>query len=78
MNSMGIAGAASSQLMVGPVVAWYGGRAHPGRYAWDPAFHVYVMALIVAAYLWYKVDPCRPVFEATDDTLGGIPAEGHA
>jgi MFS family permease len=61
MNSLGVAGAASSQLFFGAFADWRAGGGYTGRDQWDPAFSVPVALLLLAAALWQRMSLFRPV-----------------
>jgi MFS family permease len=65
MNSLGVPGAAGSQLFLGRFVDWMGGLGFVGRVRWDSAFYVYGSVLLLGALCWLFIDTTRPVQEAS-------------
>lgn len=63
MNSMGVPGAVSSQLLLGRFVDWLADEGYEARQQWDPAFYLYGGVLILGGLCWLWVDPYRPVVE---------------
>ena len=61
MNSMGVAGAFTSQVFFGWFSDWRKSTGHLGRDQWDPAFYVYVIVLSIGAASWLFIDPTRSV-----------------
>ncbi|MFO0927194.1 MAG: MFS transporter [Gemmataceae bacterium] len=52
MNGLGVFGAMGSQYFFGRFTSWREAHGHVGRAQYDPAFAVYVVALLVAAVCW--------------------------
>jgi MFS family permease len=52
MNGMGVFGAMGSQFFFGAFADWRKGQGYTGRAQWDPAFAVYIAALLAAALCW--------------------------
>jgi sugar phosphate permease len=63
-NSLGVAGAFSSQVFLGWFVDTMRARGHEGRAAWDPAFPLYAGILFVGAACWLFINPGRSAVEA--------------
>jgi sugar phosphate permease len=61
MNSMGVIGAMASQFLFGAFADWRAALGYAGRDQWDPAFTVYIAALVAAAVCWQFVDTSRGV-----------------
>ncbi len=59
MNSLGVPGAAGSQLFLGRFVDWLKGLGHSGREQWDPAFYIYAGVLMVGAMFWLLIDATK-------------------
>ena len=59
MNSMGVVGAISSQVLVGRYVDWRKGLGYSSRAQWDPAFNVYALVLLLGAVAWMFIDAGR-------------------
>jgi len=62
MNGVGVFGAMGSQFFFGAFADWQKARGLAGRAQWDPAFAVYVVALLAAALCWASY-VSRPVEE---------------
>ena len=54
MNSAGVFGAMTSQLLVGLLADMLGGLNLSGRAQWDPIFYINCIVLLTAAALWLK------------------------
>jgi MFS family permease len=67
MNSMGIVGAAGSQLFVGAFVQFMGQRGYSGREQWDPIFYVYMVVVAAGAIAWVCVDATKSAVEVPPD-----------
>jgi hypothetical protein len=52
MNGAGVFGAMGSQFFFGAFADWRAAQGFTGRAQWDPAFAVYVVALLLAALCW--------------------------
>jgi len=61
MNSLGVPGAAGSQLFLGRFVDWLGGLGYDGRVRWDSAFYLYSAVLFAGAVCWLFVDSTKSV-----------------
>ncbi len=72
MNSMGVPGAAASQLLLGKLVTSLKGKGYLGRDAWDPAFYVYGGVLLFGAFLWLWIDTTK---SAVDEHQSSTPEE---
>jgi ACS family glucarate transporter-like MFS transporter len=62
MNGMGVFGAMGSQFFFGAFADWRKAQGYDGRAQWDPAFAVYIAALLAAALCWafYVSCPVEP------------------
>ena len=65
-NGVGVFGAMSSQFLFGAFADWRKDLGYVGRDQWDPAFYIYLGALVTAATCWAFVDPTRPVVPADE------------
>lgn len=74
MNSMGVFGALGSQFFFGAFADWRKAQGYRGREQWDPAFAVYIAALLAAALCW-ALYVSRPVEPDRQETRGGDDAE---
>jgi MFS family permease len=61
MNSMGVVGAAGSQVFFGWMSDRMAALGLEGRARYDPAFYVYSGVLLVGAIGWLFIDATRPV-----------------
>jgi sugar phosphate permease len=68
MNSLGVPGAAASQLFVGFATDWLGQQGYTGRAQWDPAFYVFTALLFLGAAGWLFIDPERSAVEPSFTT----------
>jgi MFS family permease len=62
MNMMGVAGAMSSQYLVGALADWLGKQGASGRAQWDPIFYIDVGVLALTGLLWaaFRLVPVEP------------------
>jgi ACS family glucarate transporter-like MFS transporter len=67
LNGVGGIGAILSQYYVGAMTDWQKSLGYAVRAQWDPVFGAYVVALLVAAFLWLLVEPSRTVVSAAHD-----------
>jgi MFS family permease len=58
-NSMGVIGAAGSQLFFGRMSDYFASLGHEGRARYDPAFYVYSGVLLLGAIGWLFLDATR-------------------
>jgi len=63
LNSMGVAGAFTSQIFLGQFVDWLGEFGYTGRAQWDPAFYIYSGLLFLGAGVWILIDTQRSLVE---------------
>lgn len=73
MNSMGFPGAFGSQVFLGRFLDNQGARGLAGRAAWDPAFDVYTVVLLIGAGCWFVVDPRRSAVGELSEHAGVLP-----
>jgi ACS family glucarate transporter-like MFS transporter len=59
MNSMGVPGAAASQLFAGSLADRLETLGYQGRARWDPIFYAYAAALLIGACCWLFVDATK-------------------
>lgn len=76
LNSMGVPGAFSAQILTGLFVEHRKTQGFTGRGAWDPIYSYYVMILVLGAVLWLFVDATRSAVEFDEETKTGL-AEGR-
>jgi MFS family permease len=60
-NSMGVIGAAGSQLFFGRMSDFFANLGREGRERYDPAFYVYSVVLLFGAIGWLFIDATRSV-----------------
>jgi MFS family permease len=58
-NSMGVIGAAGSQLFFGRMSDFFASLGREGRARYDPAFYVYSAVLLLGALGWLFIDATR-------------------
>jgi MFS family permease len=71
MNSMGVVGAAASQIFLGALVDWLGELDYVGRDQWDPGIYVYPVVMLLAGGIWLFVRPGRSIVEPVPASRNG-------
>jgi MFS transporter, ACS family, glucarate transporter len=66
MNSMGVVGAVSSQILVGRYVDLRKSLDYEPRAQWDPAFNVFALVLLIGAAAWLFIDSGRSAVTVSD------------
>lgn len=72
MNSLGVPGAAGSQVLLGKATFWLEDAGYSGRDCWDPAMYCYGGVMLFAACLWWCVNPERRI-DVDIESEEGIP-----
>lgn len=69
MNSIGVIGAAGSQIFTGWLADFLGKRGLSGRDQWDPGFYFFVGALSIGLIAWSLVDSNKSAVEVPTPSL---------